>query len=82
VPAALGIEEAEVVLHKGYEPDFVADLFDADLLAGKECAKYLRHALVRLNSCGRNHYTWRTFMHFICRNREVKSVQFKQELCQ
>ena len=34
--AGLGIEVAEVVLHKADEPDTVRDLLDADLLAGED----------------------------------------------
>ena len=30
------IEEAQVVFHKTDEPDFIADLFDADVLAGED----------------------------------------------
>ena len=33
------IEEAEVVVHEADEPDFVGDLFDADVLAGEDLAE-------------------------------------------
>ena len=33
------IEEAQVVLHKGDEPDFIAHLLDADVLAGEDGAE-------------------------------------------
>ena len=33
------IEEAQVVLHKGDEPDFIAHLLDTDILAGEEGAE-------------------------------------------
>jgi hypothetical protein len=32
------IEVAEIILHKADEPDFIGDLFDADLLAGEDSA--------------------------------------------
>ncbi len=32
------IEVAKIVLHEANEPDFVADLFHADLLAGEDSA--------------------------------------------
>ena len=33
------IEEARVVVHQGHEPGAVADLLDADLLAGEDGAE-------------------------------------------
>jgi len=33
------IKVSEIVLHKADEPDFVTDLFDADLLASEDCAQ-------------------------------------------
>ena len=33
------IEEAQVVVHKAYEPDFLLDFADTHLLAGEDMAK-------------------------------------------
>ena len=33
------IEEAQVVLHKADQPDFIANLLDADVLAGEDGAE-------------------------------------------
>jgi hypothetical protein len=33
------IEETQVVFHKAYQPDFVAHLFHADVLAGEDGAE-------------------------------------------
>jgi hypothetical protein len=38
-PARLMIEEAQIVLHKAHQPHFLADLFDADVLGGKDRAQ-------------------------------------------
>ena len=35
----LVIEEPQVVVHKGYQPDFLLDFFDADILSGKHLAQ-------------------------------------------
>ena len=33
------IEETQVIFHKADEPDFIADLLDADVLAGEDGAE-------------------------------------------
>jgi len=33
------VEKAEIVVHEGDEPDFLAHLFDAHLLPGEHCAE-------------------------------------------
>ena len=38
-PAGLVIEVAEIIIHEGDEPDFLAHLFDADLLSGEDGAE-------------------------------------------
>lgn len=38
-PPCLVIEEPQVVMHKGYEPDFLADLLEADVLLREHLAE-------------------------------------------